>query len=745
MDGAVYTGPGHESSDSAAAFDPLLGVVVVFGGCDPGACPSNETWLYSGGTWTRVTSGVAPPAMMGESLAWDPMMKSVLLVGGVGATGSVERGTWAFGSLGWTNLSGSVGGVATAYAAMSYEDGIEQMVLIDGCKVANCTQVWSQEWTLPAVGSWFAVSAGPPGSGPDTIPLWNASMAFDRAANEMIYFGGESLDLGGETINSTFALNDSGWSNITNTSYTLTGHAHVYPQDRAAAAMTWEGQSQELVLFGGFSSSSGTVLNDTWYFEGGLWIRSSPTGSIVGPPPDFGGAMPSNSSDIAPLLYGGSSLYGASCAAGCGNGSWVLEIPPHPAVIVLRPNPADVGAVANVSAQNAVGTGSGPGWLWQLYDSFGNYDEGFETGLNFTGTLRFSTNFSYFGKGTWSVTAEVTDFFGVSGYSPNDANLTVDANLSLAPKAMPNPTESGATVTFASGATLGTGAYSYRWGFGDGPTIARTASPAHTYSAVTRTVFDAWVNASDTGGGWNNTSVPVTVFPSLAGSLSGNVTATDVEVPVLFTASATGGSGTFESYAFQFGDGGLATGGSPSQTYTYVRPGTVAINVTVTDSLGFTKRSTTTLLVNAALSATARPSILNPVPGERVAFTGGETGGTFPFRYNWTFGDGSYGSGASPLHSYDASGTYTVVLRVTDHLNQSSVKSITVSVTTKTRSIWDEFVQDGGLYLLGGAAAFAVAGVSGWFVYRARKRPPPSTRPDHVVHHGPTGPPPRSR
>ncbi len=35
--------------------------------------------------------------------------------------------------------------------------------------------------------------------------------------------------------------------------------------------------------------------------------------------------------------------------------------------------------------------------------------------------------------------------------------------------------------------------------------------------------------------------------------------------------------------------------------------------------------------------------------------------------YDWDFGDGNFGSGENPSHSYDATGTYNVSLTVTDN------------------------------------------------------------------------------
>ncbi len=155
---------------------------------------------------------------------------------------------------------------------------------------------------------------------------------------------------------------------------------------------------------------------------------------------------------------------------------------------------------------------------------------------------------------------------------------------------------------------------------------------------------------------------------------------------VVFDASASTDDGSIVSYSWSFGDGGTGTGVKTTHTYTVA--GQYSVTLSVTDNLGATTLSSQqTVNVGAGTGPTAvfSNSPTTPVAGTATNFNANASKaatGHSIVGYDWDFGDGSSGSGATISHTYAQSGGYNVTLIVTDDQGRTSVLTQTVSVAT---------------------------------------------------------------
>ena len=285
-----------------------------------------------------------------------------------------------------------------------------------------------------------------------------------------------------------------------------------------------------------------------------------------------------------------------------------------------------------------------------------------------------SPSHTYATAGSYSITLTVTDTGGASATSK--ATATIYA-LPVANAGGPYTGMAGKPIAMNGNAsTWPSGpARTYTWSFGDGST-GTGASLSHVYTAAGNYTVTLTLTDSAGGSATATTSANVLALPAVS---AGGPYQGSVSTPVSMAAGTTNPSNLVLTYAWTFGDGGTGTGVSP--THTYAATGTYTVTVTATGTMSVSVSASTTATIYALPVANPGGPYTGTV-GKSISMSGSaSTWPSGPARtYTWNFGDGTTGVGISPSHIYNAAGSYTVTLTLTDTAGGSATASTTASV-----------------------------------------------------------------
>jgi PKD repeat protein len=228
------------------------------------------------------------------------------------------------------------------------------------------------------------------------------------------------------------------------------------------------------------------------------------------------------------------------------------------------------------------------------------------------------------------------------------------------------------------------------------PTLGGNATPVSP--ATYGTLFNQLVNGNEyyTQSEWSNGDVGCLLRPS-AGTVTPSFTVpagpNAVNTLLNFDPSASTSTNALTSASWDFGDGSHAFNASghtvtstlAAVAHSYSSPGAYHVKLTLVDNRGNLQTLTQTVDVGSPPSAAFSVVPAQPTEGVSASFSAAGSsannpGGTIA-SYSWSFGDGTFGTGATPTHTYATAGNYTVTLTVTDNFGLASpAKSSSVNV-----------------------------------------------------------------
>ena len=170
------------------AYDPSSGQVVLFGGETVNSdFYVGDTWTWNGSTWTPQNPATSPPSRGTAMMAYNVTSGQVLLFGGDGnGTGfPFLNDTWTWSGATWTQLSRATSPPSTGQAVMAYDANSGQMVLFGGANNAGLN-ILGDTWTWNGT-TWTQQT---PATSPEA--RYSAAMAYDPSSGQVVLFGGSS-------------------------------------------------------------------------------------------------------------------------------------------------------------------------------------------------------------------------------------------------------------------------------------------------------------------------------------------------------------------------------------------------------------------------------------------------------------------------------------------------------------------------------------------------------------------------
>ena len=328
-------------------------------------------------------------------------------------------------------------------------------------------------------------------------------------------------------------------------------------------------------------------------------------------------------------------------------------------------NPSDSGKSITYDTSVSGGSGTYSSYSYVLYDGTSTSDSELTSGTS------SSFSYTYDSTGSYLLDYSVTDS---NGYTASTSlTQTVNPDTTLAISSSQNPTDVGKTVEFSSTVSGGTPPDNYTWSINGNNYYTKDVNTSFAASGsytIELTVRDAADYSVDT-------SMSETVHSDPVVSVSSNVSSADVNYPIEFCATPSGGTGPYSnSWALN----GNVISTSQDFSHAFSSPGTYTLTDTLTDSVGETYSASVTVTIHSNPTVTILSS-QNPTDlGNSVHFSSSISGGTGTDTYSWTINNVVVSTSSSFYYSFNTTGIFYVNLTVTDSDGHSGFYSMKETV-----------------------------------------------------------------
>ncbi|MEO6330624.1 MAG: PKD domain-containing protein [Ginsengibacter sp.] len=226
---------------------------------------------------------------------------------------------------------------------------------------------------------------------------------------------------------------------------------------------------------------------------------------------------------------------------------------------------------------------------------------------------------------------------------------------------------------------------SWKWDLGNG-TITSSRTPSTIYFVSGKYKITLVV----TNAGGSNTIIKdkyIDVLVSPAVNFSVTPSSGCLPLSVQFTDQTVAGSGSLNTWQWDFGDGSIGT--SQNLQHTYTSPGTFDVTLQVKNNFGCGGAASKSKLINtgdkitAGFKYTLQSTCKPPVTLDFQNLSAGSSS----IKYQWDFGDGTVSTQTNPSHVYTTAGNFTIQLTaLTDTGGCSDKIQKTIDIGTVTPS-----------------------------------------------------------